>query len=697
MENDNNNNQLLKYSVLPGLIVIAIALIVRFLFLESDPPYFFARTSQDILSDPYNYIHFARNKILYGRWEIFDYSRWIVFKNSLVTLFSYLFFLIGGVSRITANLSAIFMSTAGIALFALAHLKRSQKWFIITAVILLTNMTLISFGRYPFLETGLIFLCGLIYFLFNKYYPSRWLLILTGLLLSLCGLSGKMFGLVLILPIAFVIWSTNRKQFIKQFGMVFIAAAISFLILSWLFFGNQIGSLFGFLGEHASGIYGFPKALTSPVDFMEHLISFGRKSRMFFFAPFLLLLASLSLTVIVFNWEEIRKQNNIALLFCLGWLASGYLLLMLFNYKPLRYQLFLLMPTAGIIGYLISFYKEIETAFRPNYKNMILLFLIWWSFASHLIFIVAAYFLDLTMSAVIVWYGLPIAILMMIACYILRTKLNLFFKNLPHYLLIILCFSVIFQAVWILKWFNKRTYNLVEAGQSLTCDISEDAVLIGPYAQALTIDNNIKSFIYWFGMAQKEPRLFADYPVTHITADISNWDMLFKDYPFLSQSIRWVSNYRIRDIETRVARMPDDYMVQYNRNYNLTDYEKGIRYYHLANADSCLHYLNKSLESFPSSKSAHILLANYYLGHGNLDVGFGIFEKLIKLYPRDYSIYMKAGEYYYGIYHLSGDERMLIDADKMFNRVISLNPYCRLEVKQLKEQSDSVYSAQNNK
>ncbi len=697
MKNDNNNNQLLGYSVLPGLIVIALSLIVRFLFLESDPPYFFAWTSQDILSDPYNYIHFARNRILYGQWEIFDYSRWIVFKNSLVTLFSYLFFLVGGVSRVTANLSAIFMSTAGIALFALAHLKRSQNWFIITAVILLTNMTLISFGRSPFLETGLIFLCGLIYFLFNRYYPSRWSLLLTGLLLSLCGLSGKMFGMVLIIPIAFVIWNIDRKRFVEQFGTIFISTVISFIVLAWLFFGSQIGNLFEFMGEHASGIYGFPESMTSPVKFVEHLISFGRKSKLFFFSPFLLVLISLSLTAIVFNWEKIRKQNNTELLFCLGWLASGYLLLMLFNYQPLRYQLFLLMPTAGIVGYLISFYKEIETDFKPNYKNMILLFLIWWSFASHLIFIVAAYFFDLTMSAAIVWYGLPIAILMMIAYYILRTKLNLFFKNLPSYLLVILCLSVLFQSHWVIKWFNKRTYNLAEAGQSLTCDISEDAVLIGPYAQALTIDNNIRSFIYWFGMAQKEPRLFAEYPVTHIAADVSNWDMLFKDYPFLNQTIRWVSNYRFRDIETRVARMPDDYMVQYNRNYNLTDYEKGIGYFQLANADSCLHYLNKSLESNQNNKSASLILANYYLGHGNLDVGFGIFDTLMQLYPRDYSICMEAGAYHYSLYHRYSNDKMMAEADKMFNRAISLNPNCRLEVKQLKEQSDSIYTAQNNK
>lgn len=247
-----------------------------------------------------------------------------------------------------------------------------------------------------------------------------------------------------------------------------------------------------------------------------------------------------------------------------------------------------------------------------------------------------------------------------------------------------------------MKWFNKRSYNLAEAGQSLTCDIADNAVLIGPYAQALTIDNNIKSFIYWFGMARKEPGLFANYPVTHITADLSNWEVLFNDYPFLNKNIRWVSNYRIRDIETRVMRMPDDYMKRYNPSYQQTDYEHGIRFFHLANADSCVYYLNQSLTACAESKSTYTLLANYYISQGVIDVGFEIFDKLMLSYPHDFSICMEAGSLRYGIYHLSGEKNMLIEADKMFDRAISLNPYCRLEVKQLKHQADSMYAAQKN-
>jgi len=505
-----------------------------------------------------------------------------------------------------------------------------------------------------------------------------------------------MFGMVLIVPMAFIIWNNNRLGFIRQFGILLVSTVVSFFVFALMFYGGQFGSLFGFMGEHAAGIYGFPEVISSPVKFVEHLISFGRESRMFFFSPFLLILIYLSLTIIILDWKIIKTQRNNELLFCLGWLASGYLFLMLFNYRPLRYQLYLLMPTAGIIGYLISYYKNIKIDFEPNYKNIGLLFLLWWSFFSHIIFIVGVYFLDLTLSAIVVWYALPLAILTIIILYFIKKTFVGIFNKVPSYLLIVLGLMILFQSISVYKWFNKRTYNLYEAGQSLAYDIAEDAILIGPYAHALTIDNNIKSFIYWFGMAQKEPRLFADFPVTHITADLSNWNELFKEYPFLKGSIHWVSNYRIRNIETRVARMPDDYMATYHPNYRQTDYERGIKYFHLANVDSTIFYLGRCLEAAPDSKSANILMAGYYLNHGQLDKGFGVFDRLILLYPRDYSICMEAGSYHYNFYHMFDNENMLIKADEMFDRAISINPFCKIEVQQFKSQTDSVYAEQKN-
>ena len=94
------------------IIIAAMALlfIVRFLKLQIDPPYFFYGFSQAHLTDPYHITFFARNAVLFDNWNPFDYHRWDIFKFSLVSGFSYLLFSLFGVSRITANLSALILN-----------------------------------------------------------------------------------------------------------------------------------------------------------------------------------------------------------------------------------------------------------------------------------------------------------------------------------------------------------------------------------------------------------------------------------------------------------------------------------------------------------------------------------------------------------------------------------------------------------
>ena len=132
-----------------GFLVIILGLGVRFLWLGIDPPLFFTGQGQALLTDPYNITYFARNRILFGSWDIFDYDRWVVFKYSLMSGFSYLTFLLGGVSRITANLSAVLLSLAGIVLFIFAPRKLSSAARLILSVLLLSNMMLIP-------STGLV-------------------------------------------------------------------------------------------------------------------------------------------------------------------------------------------------------------------------------------------------------------------------------------------------------------------------------------------------------------------------------------------------------------------------------------------------------------------------------------------------------------------------------------------------------------
>ena len=99
--------------------VIIGFLILKFVNLDSDPPLFHVGHGQAQLTDPYHLTHFARNAENFNDWNPFDFHRWDIFKNSLVSGVSFLIFSLFGVSRLTANLSAVLLNVGGLYLFLL--------------------------------------------------------------------------------------------------------------------------------------------------------------------------------------------------------------------------------------------------------------------------------------------------------------------------------------------------------------------------------------------------------------------------------------------------------------------------------------------------------------------------------------------------------------------------------------------------
>ena len=290
VDNSSDRGQNL-YGIIPAMLVIVAGLIVRFLYLGADPPLYFEGTTQALLTDPYNFVHFARNKVLYDQWDIFDYHRWDVFKYSLSSGFGYLFFSLGGVSRVTANLSAVVLNLGGLLLFVFGTARQSRRAALVCAVLLFSNMTLIVYGRYPFLENGLIFVAGLSFYVFTRWYPKRFVIPLTGFLVALAVLSGKAYGIVLIIPPILVILKENRNRYKTEIPLLGLATLLSGVLLALLFYGDNVMTAYRYVSEQSTGMYGFPKALLSPLTFFEHLITLGGTSRIFWYSPFWLGLA----------------------------------------------------------------------------------------------------------------------------------------------------------------------------------------------------------------------------------------------------------------------------------------------------------------------------------------------------------------------------------------------------------------------
>ena len=246
------------------------------------------------------------------------------------------------------------------------------------------------------------------------------------------------------------------------------------------------------------------------------------------------------------------------------------------------------------------------------------------------------------------------------------------------------------QSGWIYRWFDKRTYDLVLAGREITRDIGQEAVLIGPYAQALTIDNELRSFIYWFGMARKDPNLFNKYPLTHLAVDNSNMGLALQAYPFLKNAEE-VTSYVTRGIEFRIIRLDDSMLLRNNIRYSLSDFEKAVAAFHKGDTANAAIHINRFLNKYPRSRSGLMLLSNYFFNRGALDKGLEVCEKLIGYYPRDFILFLAGGYCVYNMYLQSKDEMYLRKADSLFDRGVDLNPAYKDEIKRMKREADSLY------
>jgi 4-amino-4-deoxy-L-arabinose transferase-like glycosyltransferase len=674
------------------LLVIVVSLIVRFLFLDADPPLFFQNTSQDLLTDPYNVTASARHKALFDSWDLFDYHRWEAFKYSLSSAWAYVFFKLGGVSRTSANLSAVILSSLSLLLFIAVLYKSSRRGAAIAAVLLLTNAFLIIYGRYPFLENGLLFLSVLLSAVFIIYYPHKWSIVAAAILTSLCVLSGKAYGIVMAVPVMAVIIIEHRSRWFIDIGLYIFSGILSGIILAWLYYGSHYDVVYFYMSEQSTGLYGFPQALTSVIVFFEQLVSFGGQSRFYYLSPFLLLLlfvAMLTLLLRDVNLFDLLK-NNRALAFCLLWFLVAFLFLMVFNHRPLRYRMFLMPPLCGLIGLVFAreFPGEIR---RPNVFRLIGILLLCWHLAVQLIFLVYSSTVTTEQHLHISMFGLIPGAILAALIYFFNRHIFIFvnYKSIVPMMLIIL--AVFYQGIWLYDWFSHRIYALKRANIDIAQILAPEAVVMGPYSQALTIDNRLKSFTYMFGLTKVERDLFTGFPFTHVATDAANWERAVRLSPDLNK-LESETRYWVREFSIDIYRLPEkdrDY------SYHRTDFEAGRGFLYSIFPESTAYYVYRFLERYPDNISGLTLLSDYYLITGQITKGLSVMDEIIALHPDDYSLYIESGFKYYKVYLLTGRPEILSKADSLFERAIDLNPLAEETVVDAKMQAAQMVEPAN--
>ncbi len=673
-QNDNSPAQFPKRIAIALGVVALLFLALRFVALDNDPPLYFVKHGQSLLTDPYHLTHHARQHALFDNSNLFEIHRWDNFKNSMVSAVAYVTFAVAGVSRSSANFAAALLSVCGILLFSLGiYRRRGQKEALLTVLLLSVNNLLFFYGRVPLLENGLIFLSGSLFYVYITYGKSIAGQIVCGALVAIAALAGKVFGALLIAPLIGALIYEYRSKALMPSLYVIAGAVGGAALYALVFYGGDMSRVFSYYLEQTTGMYGSPPGLASPLNFLKMLFTYGGESGMIQYQPLWFSLAGLALIfATLVAPSKLKNDESFApIVFCALWLLVGIAGLSPFFYRPLRYGLFLTLPAGALSAFLLAqlLSSRIRLQSFARWVGPAIVFVVLWY-----LIVQAVMYLGPEQGKFAAGVGVMLKSGIFAAG--LAALLGWFFNRARSFKLkpfgwialgLIVAVMAVNQGSYLYRGLFKAGKALQGYNHDLAEIIPENAVITGPYAPALTIDNSLKSVIYMFGLSNVDSSLFDDYPITHIAVEPSNWRVALKDFPKLKHS-QIVTEMVVRDQGIRLYRISDS-------TFPKTDFEMSAELLNRNQPDSALVFVNRFLEKYPGNLFARMGQITATLGKGDTKSSPALLKKLTNDFPENYFALAYAMGMYRRLAGLTQSRSYLQIAETLRLRVEELNPY----------------------
>ena len=662
------------------VLVVLAGAVLWFSNLDVDPVMNYSGIGQSLSTDPHHYVYHARNKVLFGSFNPYDDPRWTVFQHSIVSLVSYMVFSLTSVSLISANIVGVILSLLGLLFFILALWKDHNPLIILVfAFLYLINSSLIVHARVPYLENGLLFYIGILFFLYTYWSTKLWNLVLSGVVIALAAFTGKLFGIFL-LPVAAtaIFFSTDDKR-VKAIGILSVSTILSSMILIFVLYGSGYQNAFGYMTDQTYSLRGIPKILSMPYNLLEYLISYGLYNRFFFinidFVLFILVAGYISTAEITSGrkFSQFPKSTVFAVLL----VGMYYLLFMSINYSPIRYAV-VMIPMILIASLsIIHAPAKLNKKSKPDHswKNYILLTFILWFALFHTL--VRIFFINQAPVTILTYATLPGALLLvyLLRISLIKQKSEMAAKLKTRLMILVVVFSIIINVDMIFSKITKQeNYNIVEANNEIAEIIGNGAVLSGGYAPLLTIDNNHKAFIHQFGLQDDVAKLFKDNPVTHLAIESSILSQIQQQYPQLRQMIP-VTSLWVRDVEVKIYNIFNLFGNQQANRYVPTLYEHAAYYYFSNVNDSALFYIKKFHEQNKITKSSGLILADALFRTKQYKESVATILDLANRFPTDFFVQMHCGQIVQAAGLLQNDPSLTSAAMKYYEKATFDNPY----------------------
>ncbi|MEW6050201.1 MAG: hypothetical protein AB1644_03965 [Candidatus Zixiibacteriota bacterium] len=658
-----------RYSGWSGIIILAILLLclgLRLYKLGADPPIDVSR-SNDIYTDTGQYTLFARLYLQTGDFNPLHDFRFVLFLKSSVTALAVVVFKLFGVGIWQSNLVGVIYSWGALTLFGLFVRKvAGNKIAILFLLFAGFDYSLTFYGRAPFLEHAMAFYAFLALVMCS--YFRKWpAFALAGLSLGVAIFFGKVMGLVFLAPFAVLI---GYRLFhdgvelprIRLSAPIAFVAGIAAVATFWYFFSYSVmqEQVAGYLEEQTVSLYGAPEALNSFDEFVYKMVTFGIFSQLFPRLPVPAILSAVFLGVIAFqavqkrSWEKGHTGWNAGHLFVAAMIVAFYGALMIWNYRPLRYQLVMIYAMQAGAASLIA---RVARPWQPSGADRIPLLFYPICFALGLVPIYQVYgrirealgeqfyFTDFKY-----WLALASAVTTgLVAWGIVLYRRRVFvYKRVSAFLAASVLGAVIVGTGIgsYVYWAQRPVYIARDNSRDLAMVVSPEAVVSGPFGPNMTLETNLKSIIHMFGVSKADTALFKKYPITHILVDEPNESRATQDYPEVMKASTHVATYAIGKNKVRLFRVAGATGNYMSDSYPLSLYEQLSQAYREGETLLAEQAGRRYMELYPANMSGCLLIGDQAEEHGQFDVAEQMYKKAIEFSPSSYVLTVKLARFY---------------------------------------------------
>jgi tetratricopeptide (TPR) repeat protein len=573
---------------LPALAGLAAAVMVRLVFLDADPPWDFT-WSQALFTDGARALNGARSKIVFGTW-IPDARSPVLLFYPVVNLFAYVVFRLGGVGLAQANLAGALPGIASIA-FLFFWMKRyaTRRAALMALFALGLAYTFVVYSRTPMVEAFQILMLVLAFAALMKHTAGG--LLLAGLLAGVSAFMIKMHSLHFV-PVALVYLrlgyvpgrdgEASRKKLAGMLLAGFAAAAGFYLATVYPANPEIVGKYF------RSNILVAQRSDYSDVSFLGALqkrlgallhIGSGRDG-FFRGIPVLAGLAYAGLLSVLSGWSgrkpASRPWERLALVWLIG-LASA---LSLLGYRPLRYQVLMILPVALLASAFVSRLGEgrplLAARKPPRFSLWFALWFVWVGIhvQQDVIYSVlsgggALIGGSLTASQVsmyrymqnagvhlLVYGGVAAAVVLLAGKYLASARLRLPQRTSRAVFFVLLIAVAALNLGKFAGYAADRRYSIVEVGAALREILPEGVFMVGDCSTTLALETGFRSLpAYGDLIRYDEKEAFEAYPVTHFLIRFPTlFEYLNENYPDFQREARAVRRFVLCGREATVVR-----------------------------------------------------------------------------------------------------------------------------------------------